>query len=140
MSAERNETEAVIEHELRVAASPDSVFDYFIDPAKMGQWMGEATLDPRPGGVCRVSPCGHAAMLGEYVEIERAAQSRLHVGLGGGAVRDATPIHARGGVADARRRGHDRAARAPAPEARGGRRPPCGLGPLPGEARACGLG
>ncbi len=37
MSAERNETEAVIEHELRVAASPDSVFDYFIDPAKMGQ-------------------------------------------------------------------------------------------------------
>jgi len=71
MSAERNETEAVIEHELRVAASPDSVFDYFIDPAKMGQWMGEATLDPRPGGVCRVSPCGHATMLGEYVEIDR---------------------------------------------------------------------
>ena len=71
MSAERNETEAVTEHELRVAASPDSVFDYFTDPAKMGQWIGEATLDPRPGGVCRVSPCGHATVLGEYVEIDR---------------------------------------------------------------------
>jgi uncharacterized protein YndB with AHSA1/START domain len=71
MSARRNETEAVLEHELRVAASPDTVFDYFTDPAKMAQWIGEATLDPRPGGVCRVSPCGHATMLGEYVEIDR---------------------------------------------------------------------
>jgi uncharacterized protein YndB with AHSA1/START domain len=71
MSAERYATEAVIEHELRVTASPDSVFDYFVDPAKMGQWMGEATLDPRPGGVCRVSPNGHASVLGEYVEIDR---------------------------------------------------------------------
>src|SRR5438477_2887936 len=71
MAAERSETEGLVEHEVRVAASPDSVFDYFTDPAKMVQWMGtEATLDPRPGGVCRVN-CAHAAMLGEFVEVDR---------------------------------------------------------------------
>jgi uncharacterized protein YndB with AHSA1/START domain len=47
---------SVIEHELRVAARPETVFSYFTDPAKMVQWMGaEATLDPRPGGICRIA-------------------------------------------------------------------------------------
>src|SRR3954468_24892803 len=55
MAAEQSKTDSVIEHEVRVAASPDSVFEYFTDPARMVQWMGaEATLDPRPGGVCRI--------------------------------------------------------------------------------------
>src|SRR2546422_585945 len=54
MAAEQSRTEGLVEHEVRVAASPDSVFEYFTDPAKMVMWMGvEATLDPRPGGVCR---------------------------------------------------------------------------------------
>ena len=47
---------SVVEHELRVAARPETVFTYFTDPAKMVQWFGaEATLDPRPGGICRVA-------------------------------------------------------------------------------------
>ena len=47
---------SVIEHELRVAARPETVFSFFTDPAKMVQWMGaEATLDPRPGGICRIA-------------------------------------------------------------------------------------
>ena len=72
MAAEQSETERLVEHEVRVAASPDTVFDFFTDPAKMVQWMGtEATLDPRPGGVCRISPSGQAIMLGEFVEVER---------------------------------------------------------------------
>jgi uncharacterized protein YndB with AHSA1/START domain len=46
----------VVEHEVRVAARPEIVFAYFTDPARMVQWMGaEATLDPRPGGVCRIA-------------------------------------------------------------------------------------
>jgi uncharacterized protein YndB with AHSA1/START domain len=50
-----SETE-VVEHEIRVAAPPETVFSYFTDPARMVQWMGaEATLDPRPGGVCRIA-------------------------------------------------------------------------------------
>jgi len=72
MAAEQSRTEGLVEHEVRVAASPDSVFDYFTDPAKMVTWMGtEATLDPRPGGVCRINPSGQAAMLGEFVEVDR---------------------------------------------------------------------
>jgi uncharacterized protein YndB with AHSA1/START domain len=46
---------SVVEHEVRIAASPETVFGYFTDPARLVQWMGaEATLDPRPGGVCRI--------------------------------------------------------------------------------------
>src|SRR5438876_11250076 len=72
MAAEQSETEGLVEHEVRVAASPASVFDYFTDPAKMVKGMGtEATLDPRPGGVCRINPSGQVAMLGEFVEVDR---------------------------------------------------------------------
>jgi uncharacterized protein YndB with AHSA1/START domain len=47
---------SVVEHEMRVAARPETVFAYFTDPVKMVQWMGaDATLDPRPGGVCRIA-------------------------------------------------------------------------------------
>jgi uncharacterized protein YndB with AHSA1/START domain len=47
---------SVLEHQLRVAARPETVFAYFTDPTKMVQWMGaEATLDPRPGGICRIA-------------------------------------------------------------------------------------
>jgi hypothetical protein len=37
----------------------------------MVRWMGtEAMLDPRPGGVCRVNPSGHALMSGAFVEVD----------------------------------------------------------------------
>jgi uncharacterized protein YndB with AHSA1/START domain len=46
---------SVTEHELRIAARPETVFEYFTDPAKLVEWMGvEAILDPRPGGVFRL--------------------------------------------------------------------------------------
>jgi uncharacterized protein YndB with AHSA1/START domain len=71
MDAEQSGTDAVVQHEVRVRASPETVFEFFTDPRKMVQWMGtSATLDPRPGGVCRINPSGHAAMLGEFVEVE----------------------------------------------------------------------
>jgi uncharacterized protein YndB with AHSA1/START domain len=71
MPATPSETDSVLEYETRVAARPETVFGYFTDPTKMVQWMGtEATLDPRPGGVCRVNPSGHAVMSGEFVEVD----------------------------------------------------------------------
>lgn len=71
MPAQRSETENTLEYEVRIAAAPETVFSYFTDPAKMVQWMGtEATLDPRPGGVCRINPAGHAVMSGEFLEVE----------------------------------------------------------------------
>jgi uncharacterized protein YndB with AHSA1/START domain len=55
MPATPRET-SVVEHEVRVAARPETVFAYFTDPARMVRWMGaEALLDPRPGGVCRIA-------------------------------------------------------------------------------------
>jgi uncharacterized protein YndB with AHSA1/START domain len=86
---------SVVEHELRIAARPETVFSYFTDPAKMVLWMGvEATLDPRPGGVCRIvfqpaeerleflrtaygaveerpaGPTDARAILGEFIEVD----------------------------------------------------------------------
>jgi uncharacterized protein YndB with AHSA1/START domain len=55
MPAAPRATDAV-EHEVRIAALPETVFAYFTDPVRMVQWMGvQATLDPRPGGVCRIA-------------------------------------------------------------------------------------
>jgi uncharacterized protein YndB with AHSA1/START domain len=46
---------STVEHDVRVAAPPETVFAYFTDPMRFVQWMGaEAMLDPRPGGVCRI--------------------------------------------------------------------------------------
>jgi uncharacterized protein YndB with AHSA1/START domain len=60
----------VVEHEVRVNASPETVFAYFTDPAKMVQWMGvEATLDPRPGGVTRIAVNSEAIMQGQFLEV-----------------------------------------------------------------------
>jgi uncharacterized protein YndB with AHSA1/START domain len=54
MPATPPETSA-LEYEIRVAASPETVFSFFTDPGRMVQWMGtQATLDPRPGGICRI--------------------------------------------------------------------------------------
>jgi uncharacterized protein YndB with AHSA1/START domain len=59
----------VLERELRIAARPETVFEFFTDPAKMIRWMGnDATLDARPGGICRINIHGYVTR-GEYVEI-----------------------------------------------------------------------
>jgi uncharacterized protein YndB with AHSA1/START domain len=59
----------VLERELHIAARPETVFAFFTDPAKMISWMGqEATLDPRPGGICLINIHSHITR-GEYVEL-----------------------------------------------------------------------
>lgn len=61
---------SVIEHEVTVEASPETVFAYFTDPVKLVRWFGtEATLDPRPGGACRITFTPTVVMLGEFVEL-----------------------------------------------------------------------
>jgi uncharacterized protein YndB with AHSA1/START domain len=60
-----------IECEVRIDASPETVFEFFTDPAKAVQWMGEsATLDPRPGGIYRLTMSNDWIVLGEYVEVD----------------------------------------------------------------------
>jgi uncharacterized protein YndB with AHSA1/START domain len=60
-----------VEVEVRIAASPETVFDFFIDPGLMIQWMGrEVELDPRPGGGFRCEVNDEATASGEYVAVE----------------------------------------------------------------------
>jgi uncharacterized protein YndB with AHSA1/START domain len=62
---------AVYERTLSIAASPETVWEFFVDPEKLHRWKGiDAQLEPRPGGVyrCEVIP-GHTA-LGEFVEVD----------------------------------------------------------------------
>ncbi len=59
-----------LEREVRIAARPETVFAYFIDPEKMLQWKGKSVeLDPRPGGIYRVDMTGKDIARGNYVEI-----------------------------------------------------------------------
>jgi uncharacterized protein YndB with AHSA1/START domain len=54
-----------------IAASPETVWEFLVDPAKATRWMGiDVRLDPRPGGIyrCEVLP-GHVAR-GEFVELD----------------------------------------------------------------------
>jgi uncharacterized protein YndB with AHSA1/START domain len=58
-----------LEREIRIAAQPETIFAFFIDPAKMMQWIAtEVTADARPGGLCRMNINGYVTR-GEYLEI-----------------------------------------------------------------------
>jgi uncharacterized protein YndB with AHSA1/START domain len=62
----------VYERTLSIDASPETVWEFLVDPEKLMRWKGiNADLDPRPGGVyrCEVIP-GHTAR-GEFVELDR---------------------------------------------------------------------
>jgi len=62
----------VVEVERRIAARPETVFSFFVDPARYQRWQGvEAEVDPRPGGIFRVAATGSSRtiMRGEFVEI-----------------------------------------------------------------------
>jgi uncharacterized protein YndB with AHSA1/START domain len=65
------ETANAVEVEVRIEASPETVFDFFTDPDKMIQWMGRsAELDPRRGGALRCDMNGRNVASGEYVELD----------------------------------------------------------------------
>ncbi len=79
------ETAAIVEREIRIAANPETVFDFFVDPDRMIQWMGrEAELDPRPGGTFRVDLNGRHVSRGEYVEVDRPNRVVFTFGWEGG--------------------------------------------------------
>jgi uncharacterized protein YndB with AHSA1/START domain len=66
-------TEPIV-HERHIDATPETVFAFFTDPEKLTRWLAdEATLDPRPGGVCHQIHIGndgkHYSMRGEFVEV-----------------------------------------------------------------------
>jgi uncharacterized protein YndB with AHSA1/START domain len=60
-----------VEREVAIAASPETVWEFLVDPEKATRWMGEtASFDARPGGEYRVGVIpGHTAS-GEFVELD----------------------------------------------------------------------
>ena len=63
---------AAYEKTLTIEASPETVWEFFVDPQKLMRWKGiDAQLDARLGGAyrCEVIP-GHVA-LGEFVEVDK---------------------------------------------------------------------
>lgn len=61
----------MIEAEHRINAPPDVVFEYFTDPEKYRRWKGaNAELDPRRGGIYRVTMAPDVWVRGEYVEVD----------------------------------------------------------------------
>jgi uncharacterized protein YndB with AHSA1/START domain len=62
-------------HEIRIQASPETVFAYFTDPDRHVLWLGrQATLDPRPGGIYRCVVNETATIVGEYVVVDPPRQ------------------------------------------------------------------
>jgi len=65
-----NADDSIVEREIRIAARPEIVFQYFADPERMARWMGPATLDARPGGELRIAVAGIHPASGQFVEVD----------------------------------------------------------------------
>ena len=67
-------TETVVyERVLQIDASPETVWEFLVDPEKVARWKGlpATAFDPRQGGGYRIEIIpGHIAK-GEFVELER---------------------------------------------------------------------
>ena len=60
----------VLEVSVRIAARPETIFPFSVDPKLAVRWMGtSAKLDPRPGGVYDVNVTGRDIARGEFVEV-----------------------------------------------------------------------
>jgi uncharacterized protein YndB with AHSA1/START domain len=61
-----------IEREIAIAARPETIWDFLVDPMKATRWMGkDAFFDPRPGGEYRVEVISGETAIGEFVELDR---------------------------------------------------------------------
>src|SRR5215831_19856816 len=59
-----------IERQIFIAASPETVFRFFVEPDFMALWFGQQhTLDPRPGGIFRVEVTTGTFARGTYTEV-----------------------------------------------------------------------
>ena len=93
-------TETAVRREIAIAASPETVWEFLVQPEKATRWMGQAaSLDPRPGGEYRVEVIPGNVALGEFIEVELEPDGEgtllrfMHSGLPDA---DATAKHAHG--------------------------------------------
>jgi uncharacterized protein YndB with AHSA1/START domain len=63
---------ALYERTIAIDASPETVWEFFVDPTKVMRWMGiDAELDPQPGGNYCVNVISGNTARGEFVEVDR---------------------------------------------------------------------
>jgi uncharacterized protein YndB with AHSA1/START domain len=61
----------LVEREIAIAARPETVWQFLVDPDKAVRWMGQAvSFDPRPGGLYRVEVIAGNTARGEFVELD----------------------------------------------------------------------
>jgi uncharacterized protein YndB with AHSA1/START domain len=64
-------TADAITRRLEIAARPEAVWAFLVDPEKATRWMGVAAdLYPRPGGIYRVEVLPGQVAEGEFVELD----------------------------------------------------------------------
>lgn len=57
--------------ELEIAARPETIWEFLVDPEKVIRWLGTAaTIDPTPGGEYSVTVLPHAVARGQFVELD----------------------------------------------------------------------
>jgi uncharacterized protein YndB with AHSA1/START domain len=60
----------IIEREIFIAASTETIFCFLVDPLLMARWIGDSiTLDPRAGGLLRVGFSRGDVARGQYREV-----------------------------------------------------------------------
>jgi uncharacterized protein YndB with AHSA1/START domain len=64
-------TETAVRREIAIAATPETIWEFLVDPEKATRWMGQsASFDPRPGGEYRVEVIPGQVAAGEFVELD----------------------------------------------------------------------
>jgi uncharacterized protein YndB with AHSA1/START domain len=64
--------EVIIEREIFIAATPETIFAFLVDPALMAHWIGDShSLEPRAGGVLRIGFSRGDVASGQYKEVVR---------------------------------------------------------------------
>jgi len=69
---ETAESTTVYRREIEIAASPETVWEFLVDPEKLRRWKGVAVgpFDARPGGAYRVEVIPGSTASGEFVELD----------------------------------------------------------------------
>lgn len=60
-----------MQRELAIDASPETVWEFLVDPEKATRWMGQAaSFEARPGGAYRVEVIPGNTAVGEFMELD----------------------------------------------------------------------
>jgi uncharacterized protein YndB with AHSA1/START domain len=74
-----------IDRTITIAATPETVFNFFLDSGRWARWWGAgSTIDPRPGGAIYIRHPGGIESRGEVVEISAPTKLVFTYGFVGG--------------------------------------------------------